>query len=284
MNDVDPQPDQDGFAALLHQVRDTTELDVTFGGSVSATSSVRQYEHVLIDTFSGDGMEPLAGLGVVAGTGLGGKVLAMVRPATVVDYECAGGITHHYDWHVAAANLRAVLALPIAPRGKPRAVLYGALRTPVSFGDDVVAAAQRAVRGFEAELLVADEVNRRVAELTSTDSLAGAQEELRDVYAELRAIAATVSDVALRERLERLCARVPGQRTSTEHMSAPVLSRREVDVLAQAACGLTNAEIAERLGVVPSTVKAYLKHAMRKLDTRNRVEAVRAARRFGIIP
>jgi DNA-binding CsgD family transcriptional regulator len=63
-----------------------------------------------------------------------------------------------------------------------------------------------------------------------------------------------------------------------------VLSPREVDVLACVALGATNADVAERLGLRPETVKGYLRSAMRKLGARTRLQAVIAARRSGLLP
>ncbi|MGH3648569.1 MAG: helix-turn-helix domain-containing protein, partial [Micromonosporaceae bacterium] len=61
------------------------------------------------------------------------------------------------------------------------------------------------------------------------------------------------------------------------------LSRREADVLIQLAAGCTNQEIADRLSILPTTVKTHLKNAMCKLGARNRVEAVSAARHAGVL-
>jgi DNA-binding CsgD family transcriptional regulator len=55
-------------------------------------------------------------------------------------------------------------------------------------------------------------------------------------------------------------------------------------VLACAALGRTNAQIAEELGLRESTVKAYLGTAMAKLDAPTRHAAVTAARREGLMP
>jgi DNA-binding CsgD family transcriptional regulator len=62
------------------------------------------------------------------------------------------------------------------------------------------------------------------------------------------------------------------------------LSAREVDVLAQAALGCSNREIATRLSLRPETVKSYLGSAMTKLDAHTRLEAVVHARRLGLLP
>ena len=72
--------------------------------------------------------------------------------------------------------------------------------------------------------------------------------------------------------------------TATGPLPTVHLSRRETDVLACAALGATNAEIAQQLGLREGTVKAYLGTAMSKLDASTRHAAVAKARRFGLLP
>ncbi|MFD8292957.1 response regulator [Streptomyces lavendulae] len=59
------------------------------------------------------------------------------------------------------------------------------------------------------------------------------------------------------------------------------LTPREIDVLVAAADGATVADIAGRVHLSESTVRNYLSAAIGKTGTRNRMEAVRAARRQG---
>lgn len=59
------------------------------------------------------------------------------------------------------------------------------------------------------------------------------------------------------------------------------LTPREADVLSAAADGATVADIAVRVHLSESTVRNYLSAAIGKTGTRNRMEAVRAARRQG---
>jgi DNA-binding NarL/FixJ family response regulator len=67
----------------------------------------------------------------------------------------------------------------------------------------------------------------------------------------------------------------------SEQPSAP-LSEREREVLSLMASGATNREIAERLYLSPHTVKEHTSSLYRKLQARNRAEAVQRAERLGL--
>lgn len=76
---------------------------------------------------------------------------------------------------------------------------------------------------------------------------------------------------------------------ATEMMEAapdteqPMLSPRQKEVLAFLRDGLTNPEIARRLGVTERTVKAHCQEVFDRLGTRNRTAAVAAALRLGLL-
>lgn len=61
------------------------------------------------------------------------------------------------------------------------------------------------------------------------------------------------------------------------------ISPREVTVLEELAAGLSNKEIARRLGVSPNTVKTHLARLYDKLGATRRTDAVRRARELGLL-
>ncbi|MBW3601866.1 MAG: FHA domain-containing protein [Actinobacteria bacterium] len=63
----------------------------------------------------------------------------------------------------------------------------------------------------------------------------------------------------------------------------PMLSPRQREVLAYLKDGLTNPEIAVRLGVTERTVKAHCQEVFDRLNARNRTAAVAAAMRLGLL-
>lgn len=67
------------------------------------------------------------------------------------------------------------------------------------------------------------------------------------------------------------------------HGSGPSLAPHEVVTLAFAAQGMTNREIARKLGVSEGSAKLYLRSVMRKLGVRERSEAVATGIRLGVI-
>lgn len=67
-----------------------------------------------------------------------------------------------------------------------------------------------------------------------------------------------------------------------EERAAAALSDREGEVLGLIAAGATNVEIGAALGISAHTVKDHASSLYRKLDARNRSEAVQRAERLGL--
>ncbi|MGW3439057.1 response regulator transcription factor [Streptomyces bacillaris] len=272
--------------AALAGLRRTSGLPVVFGGLLADA------RHARIGELNGAQTSALRGLVISAGSGLGGKAIALARPCAVTDYPVSRHISHEYDTAVAAEGLRSVVAVPVVVRRSVRGVLYGALRTPVTLGDRTFDAAVAAARDVEQALVVRDEVRELLA-LTRDQVAApgpgaapGAWEDVREAHRELRALAPRVADPALRDDLLAVCGRLASASGARTPAAAPQvrLAPREVDVVTCVAAGATNAAAARQLGLRPETVKGYLRSAMRKLGAHTRLEAVVAARRAGLLP
>ncbi|MEV8528976.1 LuxR C-terminal-related transcriptional regulator [Streptomyces sp. NPDC052000] len=268
-------------AALL-RMRRATGLPVAFGGLLAGPRQFR------IAELSGTATAALRGLVISAGSGLGGKSVALARPCAVTNYRESRHISHEYDAVVAAEGLRSVVAVPVVVGRRVRGVLYAALREALPIGDRLFGAAVDAARDVEQALAVRDEAERLLATAgkraaDAAGSGAGAWEEVRQAHGELRALAPRVADPELRAALLGVCGRLAG--AAGPPAARPVaLTPRELDVLACVASGTTNAAAGERLGLRPETVKGYLRSAMRKLGAHTRLEAVVAARRAGLLP
>jgi DNA-binding NarL/FixJ family response regulator len=64
----------------------------------------------------------------------------------------------------------------------------------------------------------------------------------------------------------------------------PVLTKTETTVLRLLDVGFSTGEVARELSISVGTVKCHLHHAFEKLDARNRLEAIRIARRTHALP
>ena len=88
-----------------------------------------------------------------------------------------------------------------------------------------------------------------------------------------------IRDVTERRRVETRAERILAAVASAgpdagEGIEAMPLTRRELEVLQLLACGLPNAQIADALGVSPTTVRNHVEHLLAKLGVHSRLEAV----------
>ncbi|UNK71815.1 LuxR C-terminal-related transcriptional regulator [Microbacterium sp. H1-D42] len=267
----------------VRELAQRTRFPVAFGGLID-------HGAVSVTTIIGNRTSSLHGLHVRPERGLGGRAMIELRPRMTNDYRTSPHITHDYDVFVLGEGLRTLLALPIVVDGRPRGVLYAGAWEESQIGGVTTAPAMGVAQRIGAELRVRDEVDRRVKASTPAPALDATQrEDLRESFAELRSIAAALTDDALRGRIESVERRLLGlagaeSAPPTEPVQTVRLSPREMDVLACAAMGATNNEIASDLGLREGTVKAYLGTAMSKLDASTRHAAVARARRMGLLP
>jgi DNA-binding NarL/FixJ family response regulator len=63
-----------------------------------------------------------------------------------------------------------------------------------------------------------------------------------------------------------------------------ILTRREVEVLRLISVGASNQDIADRLVISMSTVKAHVSHILAKLDVSNRTQAASRTREWRLLP
>ena len=266
--------DADALRAELRRVAGESGMPLTFGGEVHDDT-------LLLTEFFGTRTAGMRGLAVLPSAGLGGAALVSRRPMSVADYRSASSITHHYDGPVLQEGIRSIVAVPVVVEGRSRAVLYGAYRAAAPIGDRTAGLMIASARRLSRELTIRDEVDRRLRLRDAHLAGGAATEEIREVHAQLRRLAADPSSPpALQAQLRVLAARLAKGRS----VPAATLSARELDVLAQVALGCTNAEAAKRLSLKPETVKSYLRSATAKLGANTRHEAVAKARRARLLP
>jgi len=106
-----------------------------------------------------------------------------------------------------------------------------------------------------------------------------------DLVAAVRVVAggdALLAPKITKRLLERFGSDLAAPVTSGDTAVAD-LTEREREVLRLVAGGLSNLEIAERLVLTEATVKTHVSHVLRKLDVRDRVQAVVWAYEHGVV-
>ncbi|MEV0586099.1 response regulator transcription factor [Nonomuraea sp. NPDC050310] len=183
-------------------------------------------------------------LGEATATHRLGELITRHRPAVAVVNAALG----HAD------EIEFVLALTAWARGRTRVVLVSE-----TLDEDLLARAlQAGAAGF---------VHREalIREIVPT---------IRQVAAGLTVISSTM--------ITQLRDRIPALINGVDHRLSP-LTRREAEVLALVAGGLSNLQIADKLGIGAGTVRSHLARILAKLSARNRAHAVGIAYESGLL-
>jgi DNA-binding NarL/FixJ family response regulator len=105
--------------------------------------------------------------------------------------------------------------------------------------------------------------------------------QLVDAIRVVAAGEALLAPSVTRRLLDRFAHTLPGEEKRPPELSS--LTERELEVLKLLAGGLSNAELAERLFLSETTVKSHISSVLRKLDLRDRVQAVVLAYEAGLV-
>jgi DNA-binding NarL/FixJ family response regulator len=89
---------------------------------------------------------------------------------------------------------------------------------------------------------------------------------------------------AVTRRLISAFAAVPAPPAGTDPAAASGLTPRERDVLACIGLGMSNVDIARRLGMAESTTKTHVSRILAKLELRSRVQAAILASEWQLVP
>lgn len=273
----------DGVLDLMERctarVQRASHLPVVFGGLVQP-----DLRYFSITSLRGTSTNLLRNLRVRSGEGLGGKSLQMQRPASVRSYPSARGITRRYDHAVLPERLESILALPVALPGRaPVAVLYLADRQEIAIDERVTERVRPMLTELAHELHLAIDLNRRMESL-KVDLARAKEAERPDVRTDVQALIDSTTDPVTREGLLALLGRLaPAEESISAEREPSPLTQREKQVLVHAEQGATNREIGTALGLTDGTVKSYMKAAMAKLGSDNRVRACRTARERGFL-
>ena len=285
MTQIAEPSDFDLIQQATQEVAASTGFSLSFGGLISGTE-------LTVHAFSGARTGRLDGLRVRKERGLGGLAMAQRSPRFTRDYENSPHITHDYDGPVLGEGVVSLLAIPIVASGTLRGVIYAGSHSLV-MPDTVAARPAIAIAdALGEELAIRDEVTRRLVAVQSKQGGGlppAAEEHLREQFAQIRQLAAEVSDREVRQKLRSIgrgladVLRVQAQDAPPKEVAVR-LSPREMDVLSCVALGYSNARTAALLYLTEQTVKGYLGSAMKKLDASSRYTAVAIARKQGHLP
>ncbi|MFF8770600.1 response regulator [Kitasatospora sp. NPDC015120] len=182
-------------------------------------------------------------------------------------------------------------AVELAKATRPDVVLMD-IRMPGVDGLSATAAicGDPDLSGTRVLILTTFEIDEYVAQAlrAGAGGFLGKDAEPTELLAALRRVAAgdpLLSAAATRAVIEQLLAHpAPDQAPAATPERLAALTAREREVMAMAATGLSNEEIAARMFVSPFTIRTHIHRAMAKLDARDRAQLVALAYQTGLVP
>ncbi len=267
-------PDTSAIDSMLNRIRLKSQMDIAFLARTFGSSG-----EIRVTNVDGAQTGTLDDLIVRRGAGLGGKALDLLRPASVSSYRQAAGITHDYDSQVLGERIEMLSAFPLRVGQSSPFVIYLGRRTATRVGDRWFDQVTPLLREFSALLHGPDTAS--ALKPAHDDRLSKGQ--LEAALTELADLATMTNNPLMRTRLERLRQQLSPSEPTARVLPDSPLTHREIDVLRVIADGQSNRQCGEVLGLTENTVKSYLKSAMGKLNATNRVQAIAAARQFGVI-
>ncbi|MEV6976251.1 response regulator transcription factor [Kitasatospora sp. NPDC093806] len=182
-------------------------------------------------------------------------------------------------------------AVELAKATRPDVVLMD-IRMPGVDGLSATAAicGDPELAGTRVLILTTFEIDEYVAQAlrAGAGGFLGKDAEPTELLAAIRRVAAgdpLLSPAATRAVIDQLLAQPAAPQAPTaapERLAG--LTAREREVMAMAATGLSNEEIAARMYVSPFTIRTHIHRAMAKLDARDRAQLVALAYQTGLVP
>jgi DNA-binding NarL/FixJ family response regulator len=141
--------------------------------------------------------------------------------------------------------------------------------------DDLARLAGEVARRPDCQLVLMSSQNTRATQqIVRQMGAVSSFERTRDVAELVRMVREVASRGGLRPALE----------VEMDQDGPYALTAREIQILTIIAAGATNADVAEKLGISPHTVRSHLANILGKLGVAGRLGAVTAARQAGVLP
>ncbi|KAK1184372.1 LuxR C-terminal-related transcriptional regulator [Streptomyces sp. NBS 14/10] len=272
-SDVMRPDDLDLLRRAGRNLRRAAAFPVVFGG-------LRQGDRIPVSTAHGAQTDGLTTIVITPTRGLGGKCWRAGRLQAVTNYADTEDITHDFDAQILGERIVGLCAAPVIVGTRVMGLLYAGYRSAESASADAFRLLEYEARRVAHELHIRDLVDERIRILRVREACTHRDERGRDlttIYDRLLTLADETKDPDTARELRSLLNMSPADGGAQD------LTPRQTQVIMLVALGLTNEQIAARLGLSILTVKSYLRAAMARLGAHTRYQAVVEAQHRRII-